>query len=101
MERHDWFRNTSWSDAVATSFEEKLRRARDKSQALRIQACMLAEARPEIAHALLDRYFACEPQIDRAQAFVDRAQAFLAQRNVSDALCAYTSTYKWDSTNLP
>jgi hypothetical protein len=89
MGRDDWFRNTEWNARVAQTFEEKLRRARRKEQYLRIQACVLTASHPEVAHALLDRYFTFPDQVDAAQAHVDRAHAFLAQARIEDAVSAY------------
>jgi hypothetical protein len=39
MNRDDWFRNTTWNDKIAAQFEAKLKRARQKGQYIRIQAC--------------------------------------------------------------
>lgn len=89
MSRHDWYRNEEWNEEIASAFEAKLRRARDKEQYLRIQACMLTESHPEIAHALLDRFFKLPNQFDAAQAHVDRAEALLAQGKVLEAIAAY------------
>lgn len=89
MSRYDWYRNETWNDEIAATFEAKLRRARTKGQYLRIQACTLKGSHPVIAHALLDRYFALPDQFDAAQAYVDRACAFLAQGKVIEAISAY------------
>jgi tetratricopeptide (TPR) repeat protein len=89
MSREEWFRNTTWSDEIASQFEAKLNRARRKGQYLRIQACTLAEARPEIALQLLERYFAQEDRFDEAQAYVDRATAFTVLGRLDEALSAY------------
>jgi len=85
----DWFRNGDWNDGVARRFEEKLRRARRKEQYLRIQACILASTHPEVALALLDRYFSMSDKFDHAQAHVDRATALKALDRVEDAADAY------------
>jgi tetratricopeptide (TPR) repeat protein len=85
----DWFRNTTWNDAVEQSFNEKLSRARRKEQYLRIQACTLARSYPEIALKLLDRYFLLKDDFDHAQAHVDRATALLALGRISEAIRAY------------
>ena len=90
MSRHDWYRNTEWSEETASAFEAKLRRARSqKEQYLRIQAGILAELNPEVTHALLDRYFTLPNQFDAAQAHVDRACAYVAQSKIYEAIAAY------------
>ena len=58
---------------MAAQFEAKLKRARQKGQYIRIQACTLAEAHPEVALLLLEKYFEQEDRFDEAQAFVGRA----------------------------
>jgi tetratricopeptide (TPR) repeat protein len=85
----DWFRNTTWDDAIERAFDEKLCRARRKEQYLRIQACTLAQSHPEVALKLLDRYFELDDDFDHAQAHVDRAKALLALGRVEEALAAY------------
>ena len=89
MARDDWYRNTDWNDAISSAFFEKLKRARDKSQYLRIQACTLAKAHPRVALELLDRYFALGENFDMAQAHVDRATAYLALGELDSAIAAY------------
>jgi tetratricopeptide (TPR) repeat protein len=85
----DWFRNESWSDEIAEAFFAKLKRARDKSQYLRIQACTLASREPRVALDLLDRYFSGDDHFDRAQAWVDRATAYLSLGDTDAAVEAY------------
>lgn len=85
----EWFRNTEWTAETEARFEEKLRRAKDKSQYLRIQACTLASSRPEIALQLLGRYFEMGDHFDLAQAHVDSAMAHLALGKSSEALDAF------------
>ena len=85
----EWFRNVTWTEAVAAQFEVKLKRARRKEQYLRIQASTLANIEPNVAHSLLDRYFELPDQFDHAQAHVDRAKAYLAQARVAEAIVAY------------
>ncbi len=87
----DWFRNTTWNEAVERSFNEKLHRAKRKEQYLRIQACTLARSHPEVALQLLDRYFALKDDFDHAQAYVDRATALLALGRVNEAIESYNA----------
>ena len=84
-----WFRNSEWNEAIALAFEQKLKRARRKSQYLRIQACTLARSHPHVALALLERYFALGEDFDHAQAHVDRANAYLALDNMDAAIQSY------------
>jgi tetratricopeptide (TPR) repeat protein len=85
----DWFRNKTWSEAIGRRFEEKLRRARHKSQYLRIQASTLANSEPDIALRLLERYFAQDDKFDLVQAYCDQAAAFLKLDRIDDAITAY------------
>jgi tetratricopeptide (TPR) repeat protein len=85
----EWFRNTDWNEAIAAAFDQKLKRARDKKQYLRIQACTLARSHPQIALELLDRYFALGDHFDHAQAHVDRATAHLALGDMESAIHSY------------
>jgi tetratricopeptide (TPR) repeat protein len=87
----DWFRNTTWNEAVERSFNEKLHRAKRKEQYLRIQACTLAQSHPDVALQLLDRYFALKDDFDHAQAYVDRATALLALGRVNEAIESYNA----------
>ena len=89
MARDDWFRNAEWNSDIEAAFFAKLKRARDKSQYLRVQACTLAATHPRVALRLLDQYFAMGDNFDAAQAHVDRATAFLSLGQVEDALTSY------------
>jgi hypothetical protein len=89
MADDEWFRNTEWNETIALAFEQKLKRARRKSQYLRIQACTLARTYPLIALELLDRYFSLGEDFDHAQAHVDRASAHLALGNMDAAIQSY------------
>jgi tetratricopeptide (TPR) repeat protein len=87
---HDWYRNTTWNASVEAAFEEKLGRARDKRQYLRIQAATLASSDPKVALRLLDRYFElAQNNFDLAMAHCNRATAFLALGRVEDAIASY------------
>ena len=94
MADSQWFRNTSWNETIASVFEERLRRARRKSQYLRIQASTLAPTRPLVALALLDRYFALGDDFDHAQAHVDRATAYLALGQIEAGVQSYEAALK-------
>jgi tetratricopeptide (TPR) repeat protein len=89
MSHQDWFRNTEWNESIERAFEEKLRRARQKSQYLRIQASTLAESHPTVALRLLERYLALDDKFDRAQAYCDQATAFRELGRIDDAVSAY------------
>lgn len=81
----DWFRNKTWSDAVEARFEEKLARARDKSQYLKIQGYELLAGDPAIAARLLHR---CAELDDhwRADALLYLGQARLRLGDVNAAI---------------
>ena len=61
-----WYRNTTWTPEIAARFEQKLRRAREKADYLRIQATYLTRAYPEVALELVDRYLAIPNQLQQA-----------------------------------
>lgn len=89
MTASEWFRNTEWNEAIASTFEQKLKRARRKNQYLRIQACTISHSHPHIALGLLERYFALGEDFDHAQAYVDRANSQLALGDVDAAIRSF------------
>src|SRR5579863_1428944 len=86
MPANDWFRNKEWSGEVAARFFEKLRRAKDKAQYLRVQASCLADSDPKAALSLLDQYFALGENWDWAEAFVVAATAHLSLGETNQAI---------------
>jgi tetratricopeptide (TPR) repeat protein len=89
VSRSDWYRNSNWNGDIESEFRQRLGRARDKSQYLRIQASHLAAIHPQVALSLLDQYFALGDHVDKAQAHVDRARAYVALEDVDAAISSY------------
>ena len=93
-----WSPSSTWSESIAAAFEERLRRARHKSQYLRIQAHALAASQPKVALNLLERYFSLEENFDMAQAHCDRAVALAALERPDDAVAAYEAALAREAT---
>lgn len=97
MSREDWYRNKEWNDEVAEVYFAKLKRARNKDQYLRIQACYLASSYPEVALDLLEKFFALNEPFDYAQAYCDKAKAYIALGNIEAAIKAYEGALEQES----
>jgi hypothetical protein len=95
--RDDWYRNSSWGEAIAARFEDRLLRSRNKHQYLRIQATTLVASHPEVALDLLERYFSLGDSLDMALAYQARADAYLALNRIDDAIVAYEATMRQEA----
>ncbi|MGC1302980.1 MAG: hypothetical protein WA840_11445 [Caulobacteraceae bacterium] len=102
MSRDDWFRNELWNSEIESAFEAKLRRARNKTQYLRLQAGHLAKTEPDVALALIDRYFGEGGDISSALANEVQALAYLSLGKVPEAIDAYEEALRreQDFSNL-
>jgi tetratricopeptide (TPR) repeat protein len=79
MAPEKWFCNEEWTPTIEEHFFKKLRRARAKAQYLNIQAGRLCNKHPQVALALLEKFFALEANsIFRADAFLHQAEAYLS-----------------------
>lgn len=88
MDNDNWFRNETWSPEVEEDFRARLKRARNKSQYLRIQASTLASTHPQTALELLKEYFALGDDPFSADAHATQAEAYLALGEISAAVDA-------------
>jgi len=84
--RDGWYQNTTWDAEVERKFNEKLRRARNKTSYLEFQARILAESHPQVALKLLARYFELGGDSDLSLAQYSRAKALLALDRIEEAL---------------
>lgn len=89
MAQDDWYRNAVWNAEIEETFRQRLRRARKKSEYLRIQASYLAETDPTVALGLLEHYFGLGEHVDITQAYVDKARALVALNDCGGALASY------------
>ena len=89
MSKDDWYRNKDWNAQIESDFDTKLKRARDKSQYLRIQASYLSKTHPQIALKLLNRYFDLGEHFDLAQAYVDQAKSYLSLGNLNETIKSF------------
>ena len=94
MGSEDWYRNKNWTPEIESEFLEKLRRARDKSQYLRIQASYLAKSHPNATLDLLERFFSLPDNPEQAQAFSDAAIAYLALGQTGEAIASLRKALK-------
>lgn len=97
MARDDWYRNTVWDDQIAAAFQDKLRRTRDKSEYLRIQAYHLRHSHPKAALALLDQFFALDRPYGPALAALCRAEALIALDDHDGALAAFEAAFAYEA----
>ncbi len=92
-----WYRNTTWTPEIAARFEQKLHRARDKADYLRIQAIYLTRAYPKVALELVDRYLAIPNQRQQALGHCTRAEALETLGRLDDAVTAYEAALARES----
>jgi tetratricopeptide (TPR) repeat protein len=85
----EWFRNTEWNPEIEAKFFKKLHRARDKAQYLKLQACYLADSHPNVALALLDKFFALGEDFFLADAHLTSANAYLALGQTGEAISSF------------
>jgi tetratricopeptide (TPR) repeat protein len=88
-EDKDWFRNARWNSEIESKFFEKLHRARDKAQYLKIQAACLAKSHPRVALDLLDKFFALGDSLFIPDAHVAAANAYVVLGRTSEAVDSY------------
>jgi len=86
MAKDDWYCNKEWTSEIETRFFDKLRRARDKAQYLKIQSGCLSGTYPKVALSLIEKYFALHEHFFDAEAFLHQAQAYMALGREDDAV---------------
>lgn len=89
MAATDWFRNEEWNPEIEATFFDKLRRASDKAQYLKIQSGYLTQRHPTAALSLLDKYFQLQQHLFDAEAYLQQAQAYNALGREQDAINCY------------
>lgn len=94
MSKDDWYRNSDWGFDIETAFRLKLKRARDKSQYLRIQASYLSKSYPEVSLELLNEYFLLENKFDYATAFLTQANCYITLHKYELAIEAFRNSLK-------
>jgi tetratricopeptide (TPR) repeat protein len=86
LSRDEWFHNEDWNSKIEAEFSSRLKRARRKSEYLRIQAICLVKKHPRITLALLDQYFDLGDHLFDASALLTQAEAYKALNLIDDAL---------------
>ena len=104
MKKHDWFRQSSWTEQDKASFFERLNRSRGSSRAqyIRIQAFHLAEANIhdaaiELLNLLLEKY---PGKLELASAHLQLAHSFAALQNHEASLEHFRLALKAEE-NIP
>jgi hypothetical protein len=93
MAMSDWFRNTTWSEAIEAEFLRRLSRARSqRDQYIVIQAITLARERPEVTLRLVDLYFSTRSTTwDDGRALEAKAKALAMMEDFPSAAETYRS----------
>lgn len=107
MGKHDWYRNTTWTEDIKDAFFSRLKRSKttfNKAQYLRIQALYLQQTgkKENILGALklLDILFSdCPEPLGLASAHLQRAQCFEWLGDYDSALNAYRESIKAERTS--
>lgn len=94
MSSDSWYRQVKWTERNAQLFEDKLKRARKKSEYLRIQAVHLIDSAPEACISLIDRFLAMSDETFRSFGYSTRAKALIALGRTSEAVKAFEAAYE-------